>query len=192
MIRTVWSWIVIVGATIALGSAAIVACLLRPGSDAVFLLTKVWSRAILRAGNVRIVVEDENFPPRPSPAVYVCNHRSNLDVWAVSQALPDSTRFVAKRSLFRVPFLGWAMSAGGFVPVDRGRREKAIASLNQAGSVSPPGRRSSCSRKAPAAAMDAWPRSRRVHFTWHSRRAARSSPSPSWAPTSCSRRPRCA
>jgi len=132
MLRVPWTWIVIVGATILFGSMAVVACLIRPGSDAMFRLMRVWARSILRAGDVRVVVEDENRPARPSPAVYVCNHRSNLDVWAVVQALPDSTRFVAKKSLFRIPFLGWAMSAGGFVAVDRSDRTRAIETLNEA------------------------------------------------------------
>ncbi len=30
---------------------------------------------------------------------------------------------MAKQSLFRIPFFGWAMSLGGFVPVDRGDRK---------------------------------------------------------------------
>jgi 1-acyl-sn-glycerol-3-phosphate acyltransferase len=81
---------------------------------------------------VRVVVDDENEPHAPRPAIYLSNHRSNLDVWAIVAAVPDSTRFVAKQSLFRITFLGWAMRAGGFVPVDRANRERAIASLDAA------------------------------------------------------------
>ena len=93
---------------------------------------KAWARAILNAAKVRVKVEDENVPEAPHPAVYLCNHRSNLDVWAIVAAVPDSSRFVAKQSLFRVPFLGWAMTAAGFVPVDRADRSRAIESLGVA------------------------------------------------------------
>jgi 1-acyl-sn-glycerol-3-phosphate acyltransferase len=34
-------------------------------------------------------------------------------------AWPGQARFMAKRSLFRIPVFGWAMRAGGFIPVDR-------------------------------------------------------------------------
>ena len=50
----------------------------------------------------------------------------------VLDVLPFTTRFVAKSSLFRMPALGWAMRAAGFIPIDRGNRSRAIRSLDLA------------------------------------------------------------
>ena len=47
-------------------------------------------------------------------------------------ALPVTTRFVAKRTLFWIPVLGQAMGVAGFIPIDRRDRESAIATQQQA------------------------------------------------------------
>ncbi|HEY7862203.1 MAG TPA: lysophospholipid acyltransferase family protein, partial [Thermoanaerobaculia bacterium] len=47
-------------------------------------------------------------------------------------ALPMPVRFLAKRSVFRVPILGWSIAAAGFIPVDRGDRRRAAASVDAA------------------------------------------------------------
>ena len=67
-----------------------------------------------------------------SPCIYVSNHQSNVDIWALIAVLPLKTRFVAKQSLFEVPILGWAMRVSDFVPIDRANRARAIRSLDQA------------------------------------------------------------
>jgi 1-acyl-sn-glycerol-3-phosphate acyltransferase len=46
--------------------------------------------------------------------------------------VPGQVRFLAKKSLFSVPFLGWAMRAMGFIPVDREHRATAVRSFEEA------------------------------------------------------------
>jgi len=41
-------------------------------------------------------------------------------------------RFIVKRELGRVPFLGWYIAAMGMIFVDRGARSEALASVRQA------------------------------------------------------------
>jgi 1-acyl-sn-glycerol-3-phosphate acyltransferase len=41
-------------------------------------------------------------------------------------------RFLTKRSVFRVPVLGWSIRAAGFVPVDRGNRARSVATVEAA------------------------------------------------------------
>ena len=53
------------------------------------------------------------------------NHESVVDIPLLSVAIRQDVRFLAKRSLFYVPFLGWSMWLAGFVPVDRDRKAKA-------------------------------------------------------------------
>jgi len=57
-----------------------------------------------------------------------------VDIWVLAVVLPNTCRFVAKRSLFFVPILGQAMWAAGFIPIDRGDRTQAIRSLGRAAS----------------------------------------------------------
>ena len=38
-------------------------------------------------------------------------------------------RWMAKASLFKIPIVGWAMKAGGYIPVERDDRRKALQSM---------------------------------------------------------------
>jgi len=55
-----------------------------------------------------------------------------MDIPILFVNLPVQFRFVAKRSLFKLPFLGWHLSRSGHIPVDRGRPKGARMSLDAA------------------------------------------------------------
>lgn len=121
--------VVVIGSTAVLASAAVLGELLLPGRNLSFRIGRVWSAVNLRAAGCRVRYEGaEDLEKRP-PCIFVSNHQSNLDVWALALVLPVQTRFVAKQSLFRIPIFGAALRAAGFIPVDRADREKAIQSL---------------------------------------------------------------
>lgn len=65
--------------------------------------------------------------------VFVMNHQSMLDVPLAFAFIPVNLRFIAKRVLKYIPFLGWYMWRTGMIFVDRGNREQALASLQNAG-----------------------------------------------------------
>ena len=67
--------------------------------------------------------------------IYMCNHVSNLDPPLVVPMIPKRTSVLVKKELFRIPLLGKAMRMASFVPVDRGDREAAIASIQRATEV---------------------------------------------------------
>ncbi len=71
--------------------------------------------------------------PEGRPIVFVCNHRSLIDIPLIYQALPANLhiRMVAKKQLFHIPFLGTAMKAYHFISIDRRRSAKAVQSLKQ-------------------------------------------------------------
>ncbi|NCO69460.1 MAG: 1-acyl-sn-glycerol-3-phosphate acyltransferase [Acidobacteria bacterium] len=92
-----------------------------------------WARIIIAGAFVRLRCEDRERVPRDTPVVFMANHESWIDIPALLSAVPVQVRFLAKKSLFRVPFLGWAMSAMTFIPVDRTNRREAIRSFEEAG-----------------------------------------------------------
>jgi 1-acyl-sn-glycerol-3-phosphate acyltransferase len=65
-------------------------------------------------------------------AILMANHESNLDPPVLIGLSKEPVRFVTKHSLFYVPIFGQAMWVAGMIPVDRGRRDRAIDSLQQA------------------------------------------------------------
>ncbi len=133
MIRWFWTFAVFLVLTAIFGLPATVWSLVRPRSDITFRLGKLWSRLILAAAGIRPVYDGLDAAVSRLPCVYISNHQSLADVWSLILALPVTTRFVAKKSLFYIPIFGWALAASGFIPIDRKNRVLAIRSLAVAG-----------------------------------------------------------
>lgn len=132
MLRGLLVAFVFVVATAVLGTAAIVGELVFPGRHLCFRIGRIWSRLHLLAAGCRVEYAGHEDLERRVPCVFVSNHQSNLDIWALAMVLPLSTRVVAKSSLFRIPIFGRAMRSAGFISIDRSDREKAIRSLDAA------------------------------------------------------------
>jgi 1-acyl-sn-glycerol-3-phosphate acyltransferase len=93
---------------------------------------RLWSWLILTTSGIRTRVEGmENLDPRKT-AIYCANHQSAMDIPILFVNLPVQFRFVAKRSLFKMPFLGWHLKRSGHIPVDRERPREAMRSLDAA------------------------------------------------------------
>ena len=64
--------------------------------------------------------------------VFCSNHESNVDPPVLFQALHRRLHVLFKAELKKLPILGKVMVAGGFVPVERDRREASMASIEEA------------------------------------------------------------
>src|SRR6202012_5814184 len=64
--------------------------------------------------------------------VYVVNHLSALDIPVLYAHLPFQFRILAKRELFRYPFLGWHLRRSGQISVVLENPKEAVRSLNKA------------------------------------------------------------
>jgi 1-acyl-sn-glycerol-3-phosphate acyltransferase len=66
----------------------------------------------------------------PGRAVVFCsNHESNVDPPVLFRGLHPMLHVLYKAELHKFPLMGWVMDVGGFVPVERGDREKSMASI---------------------------------------------------------------
>jgi 1-acyl-sn-glycerol-3-phosphate acyltransferase len=130
-IRTLAVKLAVVSATIVLGSGAVVVGLVSQRAAA--RVAHLWGRLCVRLTGVRLRVEGIEHIEPGSRYVIMANHESSLDIVVLLSALPTETelRFLAKKSLFSIPFLGWAMSAAGFISVDREDRSTAAATLSE-------------------------------------------------------------
>jgi 1-acyl-sn-glycerol-3-phosphate acyltransferase len=87
-------------------------------------------RVFFRAFNSIRVHGLENIPAS-GPVIIACNHLSNADPPALLSftALVRLPGIIAKKELFSIPVLGWAMRRWGAIPVDRGREGGDLGAL---------------------------------------------------------------
>jgi 1-acyl-sn-glycerol-3-phosphate acyltransferase len=87
----------------------------------------------LRLAGVRIETRGAALVPVRTACIFMSNHVSNLDPPALLPYIPGRTSAFLKRSLMKIPVLGYGMKLGDFVPVDRdGRVESAAGSVREA------------------------------------------------------------
>jgi len=93
---------------------------------------RVWSWLILKTSGIRVRTEGlENVEPART-TIFCANHQSAMDIPVLFVHLPVQFRFVAKRSLFNLPFMGWHLRRSGHIAVERDRPHEARRSLDQA------------------------------------------------------------
>lgn len=66
------------------------------------------------------------------PVIFMSNHESQLDPPVLIAALPVPAVYIAKKEVKYMPFVGWAAMAAGVIFIDRGDRERAIQSIQDA------------------------------------------------------------
>lgn len=104
---------------------------------AFFRLSAAWVRQQLALCGVAWSVEGWEALPQAirdgqQPVVFMPNHASLLDPPFVLTALPLHPVFIAKKEIRLIPLVGWAVACAGMIYIDRGSRERAVASLKQA------------------------------------------------------------
>ena len=125
-------WATIVFSTVAFGLPAMFAALVPPRGDWFTLFARGWARTILFVTGVRLRVLSAERLRAAGSSVVVANHASMADILVLFAGLPVQIRFMAKRSVFHVPFLGWGIAAAGFVPVDRGDSRRGNEAMDAA------------------------------------------------------------
>jgi 1-acyl-sn-glycerol-3-phosphate acyltransferase len=86
---------------------------------------------ITRIVGAKLINPDSQKLKNSGPAIYVTNHTSALDLFICMAICPYGGCGVGKKEIVRVPFFGWAYWLSGHLLIDRGNREKAVASMNK-------------------------------------------------------------
>lgn len=92
----------------------------------------IWAPGILFILSSKIIVSGLENIEKGKPYVLMSNHLSYLDIPSLFKVLPTNLHFVAKKSLRKIPFLGWYMRATGMIFINRGNNSEAQKSLTEA------------------------------------------------------------
>ena len=120
--------------TLLLGPVVIVARLFRVPQGPLSIYARsvrLWARTITRAAGVKVVVHGGSRLHQPSGSVFVANHVSWFDIFALASQVPWCS-FVAKAELRRIPLFGFAAECAGIVFLDRENRKQAFESYKVA------------------------------------------------------------
>ena len=120
--------------TLLLGPVVIVARLfrVRQGPRSIYSrCIRLWAQTITRAAGVKVIVHGGNRLNNASGSVFVANHVSWFDIFALESQVPWCS-FVAKAELRRIPLFGFAAECVGIVFLDRENRKQAFESYKVA------------------------------------------------------------
>ena len=95
-------------------------------------LSTFWLKGVIRCAGVEIEVRGLEFLKPERSYVFAANHQSQFDIPVLGVVLPFQIRWLAKESLFRIPFFGWALRATGYIPIDRSNPRRGLKSLEAA------------------------------------------------------------
>lgn len=93
--------------------------------------TRSWCRVVNRVAGVRVRLHNPERIAERSGGVYIANHVSWFDVFALAAVLPRYS-FIAKSELRRIPLFGFAAEAAGIVFLERDNRKAAFESYKGA------------------------------------------------------------
>lgn len=125
----------VVAATIFFGSISLIVSFFDQTGAIQIRVARAWARTLLAVGGVRVHVEGlEQIDPNGS-YVFISNHASYYDTPVALAHIPVQFRFLAKRGLFQIPFLGTHLSRAGHVPVPREDPRAAVKTMQTAAQV---------------------------------------------------------
>ena len=134
-----WSLVVvdplIILSTILCGLVSVIVTLFDKTGDAGILVARAWARSLLFFAGVKVKVEGLEKLPRGIGCVICSNHLSYMDTPVVLSHIPERFRFLAKRGLFQIPFLGTHLTQAGHIPVPREDPRAAVKTMMQAAEI---------------------------------------------------------
>ena len=132
LLATTGSHIVMVFGTLFFSTLAVLSFWVPRRGNVIFYYARWWGRLVLWASGLRPEIQHRTRYEPGCRFIVMSNHQGMYDIPALLGTMPFQTRFMAKSSLFRIPFFGWAMQLGGFVPVDRGDNKRARKAFGSA------------------------------------------------------------
>jgi len=131
---TLWCWTGCAVSTAFWATVSILGSLFSGSGRLQHYCMRRWSRDNLWLSRARVQIEGLENIDHSRPQIFVANHSGLHDILSLSAYLPIQFRWIAKKSLFRVPFMGWHMRRSGYIAIDRENPREAAKSIVEAAS----------------------------------------------------------
>lgn len=114
------------------GSSVVYGIIIRDFRKAVSIFAKLWAKHLLLLSGITVDVHNSEQIPDENNIIFAANHQSMIDILICMAYIPHHIGFLAKKSLFKIPIFGKALSSMGCLPVDRGNARKDLSMLKDA------------------------------------------------------------
>jgi 1-acyl-sn-glycerol-3-phosphate acyltransferase len=121
--------------TVVLGTLSLLSSLFDRSGRVQHGFARLWSWLILKTSLCPTRVVGLDRLDRSRPYVFAANHVSALDIPMLYVHLKGQFRIIAKKELFRYPFMGWHMRRSGQVSIERENAIASMRSLNRAAAI---------------------------------------------------------
>jgi 1-acyl-sn-glycerol-3-phosphate acyltransferase len=125
----------IVLATIFFGTISLLVSFFDKTGRAQIAVARKWARMLLTVSGLSVAVHGLDRISPEGSYVFVANHLSYMDTPVMLAHIPVQFRFLAKRGLFQIPFLGQHLSRAGHIPVPREDPRAAVKTMQRAAEV---------------------------------------------------------
>ncbi len=127
-------WVYLALLSVAVVVSATITTMLTFNRDhALWLARKVWAPGIFAAAGVRVLTRGfDALDYDKEGYVFAFSHESLVDTPLAFYAVPDNVRFVAKKEVSAIPFIGFYCWMMNFVMVDRSNHDRAVKTLEAA------------------------------------------------------------
>lgn len=122
-------------ATAVMGSLNLFVALWDTRGDTQIRVARAWGKMLLAIAGVRVRVEGLETIDLRRSYVVVSNHVSYMDTPLILAHLPVNFRFLAKKELFQIPFIGGHLAKAGHIAVPRNDPRAALKVMSAAGSM---------------------------------------------------------
>lgn len=132
MIFSILAWTGGVINTIFWGTLSLIFSLFDSTGKLSHFCSQRWSRINLKISRTKVEVNGQENVIKNGPQIFASNHQSIYDILMLAGYLPVQFRWLAKKELFHIPFMGWHMSRVGYIKIDRSNMRQAALSFRKA------------------------------------------------------------
>lgn len=138
--KAIWQNGQVYAATCGYAVVASASLAVSPGGRLFLATARKWARDLCSITGLTLSYK-ETYPVEwDKPFILMSNHASLLDIPVIYSLIPADLRFLAKKEIAYVPFLGWSIALARYIFIDRGDHEKARRSIDAAAAAVRSGR----------------------------------------------------
>lgn len=132
MIRVLPFYLLFIPLTLFFAIVAIITSFFDSTGNIANRVSLFWGGLICALAGVKVQADRKNFDPA-GKYILMANHKSWFDIPVLLVAFKGHQfRFVAKESLFKIPFFGHAMTRVGYIGIDRANPRRGMKSIQEA------------------------------------------------------------